>query len=255
MSSSSPPPTGPEGFQLSSGSAVAARQSRALSRGSSWVSSHTDPEWPANLPFPTDAGPPPPTPSPPAPPDAESAPAIHIISENGLNVLASKIIRSTDPVNAFDQWLHSESEVYPTSNDEYGSDSLDENFYESFNPNLTANIDISNPTEEDDLNIGRDEHFRVTSTPIPTPPPSPEVWMNQDDVLECAYKNHDYDFCTTPTRPSDEFHPQLTMHEAEAPTIYAETPVQVKLCPPFFKIFIGKMIRSGTHVITRKHKY
>ena len=193
-----------------------------------------------SLPSPTAAGPPPPNPSPPAPPATESSPALHMFSENNnLETLASKLLYSNDPVVTLDSWLH-ESDLFNQS------DGQNNDF--DFSPNMSQNIDIY---EEDDI-TSREEHYR-TSTPLPTPPDTPEAWMYQDTVFEDAYKNQQ-DFCTTPTRPLDELHPQTTRHETDAPTLYAQTPVQVKSCDFFFNS-VGKMIRANTHVMPRKHKY
>ena len=223
MSASPPTPPDAEGSS-SSISAVAARQSRARNLGRRSESSHTDPD--PSLPSPTAAGPPSPNPSPPDPTAAGSSPALHIFSENKeLETLASKLIFSNDPVISLENWLN-DSDNFNQSDIQHEDDNLDISF--DFSPNMSQNIDVY---EEDDNN-GREEHY-MTSTPLPTPPTTPEDFMHEDLLFEMAYNNNTA-VCVTPTPPLEESHDQTIRHETDATTLYAPTPIQVKSCEFFF---------------------
>ena len=132
-----------------------------------------------------------------------------------------------DPVSDMDEWLHSDEGI--TSTEDLSSDSLNGNLYnKSFNPNISANLNTWNLTEEDELNFTRDENYQITSTPNPTPPPSPQPWLNLEDVIDVSYKNCEKDFYT-PTRPSDPFHAQQTMHDAEALTSCTDNQIHAQV--------------------------
>jgi len=107
---------------------------------------------------------------------------------------------------------------------------------------MSQNIDVY---EEDD-NTGREEHY-MTSTPLPTPPNTPEDFMHEDSLFEMAYNNNPA-FCATPTPPLKESHDQTIRHETDATTLYAPTPIQVKSCEFFF-------FKSRRKNDSRKHAY